>query len=172
MKKHYLLTLSLLALTATAVQAQDPVAMNIELVGGTTESYLIDDVQKWTFNVESDQMTIVKTEGDDETLDLDNVSKITFGESTTSSSSSSSTALDPEPQTASILVYGTDAVHVSCSDGIKTLTITSVSGTQAFKQNYDAQPTEVVADVILTKGIYVVSVVSQNKRISQKIRIK
>ncbi len=136
----------------------------------TVTSVKLSEINNVTFS--DGTLTVSKTTSEAATtVSLSDITKITFGDYT-GSSTETENALEEAPQSASVLIYGTDAVHISCSEGINAVTIVSLNGAQVFSQRYSAQPTEVVADGILAKGLYVVSVETQNKRISQKISIK
>ncbi len=168
MRRRSLLALSLLALCATVVHASDPEAMNIEIVDEASVSILISDVKRLTFDIENDQMTVEKSSS--ATFDIAQIKRITFGDYT--ESADIGTALNSDMQDTVVNIYGTDAVHVECTEGIDAVSIVAANGAQVFMQRYDAQPTAVVANTILARGIYVVLVDTHGKRISQKIRIK
>ncbi len=152
-------------LMASTASAQE--AVNVEKTDGGLLSTRLSELKKITFNADQTEMSLYAAEAAPTVVSLSAVKRITFGAYTEDATG----LVVPRTTRFSLTLGGT--LHVACPDGIRSVSIYDVRGTQLYTRTLDGTSAEVDVPVTaLRKGLCLVRVQTGAATVTQKITVK
>ncbi len=167
MKHCYSYLILVLVLFGMASTASAQEAVNVEKADGGLLSTRLSELKKITFSADETEMTLHTAVGTPTVVSLSDVKRITFGAYTEDATG----LVAPRTTKFSLTLGGT--LHVGCPDGIRSVSIYDVRGTQLYTRTLDGAPTECDVPVTaLRKGLCLVRVQTGAATVTQKITVK
>ncbi len=165
MRKIRYLGIALMLNSLGIVIATAQEAVNIDKINGSVVSTELDKLQKIMFSADETTMTILSLDGTTVNVDLNDITKITFGEYQIISDAIST------PQNTEFSIIANDALRISCPDGIKHVAVYDVTGKMLYEDKVDAYEFNLSLST-LCKCVCIVKVQTGTAVVTQKLIIK
>lgn len=146
--------------------AQTPKALNVVKTDQTVVSTKLSDLKKITFVPANESMKLHTNNGETE-IPFESVRSVFFGDYDNVSTD------EKNLQNVRFAIYGTEQIHICCSDGIRRVDIYTIAGQLVHSNANSNLPTSLLLSTQeMAQGVYVVKVTTASTTVSQKIIIK